>query len=96
MRRRVIFFLVVSALASVAHYLLVLGLSHVAISGSVPLSSFTVPVLWCLTAPMNFLLSSSFGRSLSPTPLQLIFTANSVLWGLVISGVVVWRSLRHE
>ena len=96
MKGRISFFLFVTLAASLANYLIVLGLTQVAVHGARPSSSLLVPVLWLITAPMNLLMSSSFGHSLSPTPLQVLFTVNSLLWGLAVGGVILWRRLRYE
>lgn len=95
MEKNLKLFLVSVLLASVAHYLLVLGLSHVT-GGSDRFPALAVAILWALSAPMNFVLSSSFGHSLAPAPFQLLFAANSLLWGLLIGGIVSWGRLRHE
>src|SRR5689334_13546119 len=94
MNRRVSFFLLVTLAASVAHYSFVMGLSQLVMAGGV--MTIGVPVLWVFTAPMNFLLSSSFGLSLSPTPFQLLFITNSFVWGSAIGAVTLWRKLRYE
>ena len=96
MKRRITFFLLVTLAASLAHYLIVLGLTQVVVYGTGAASALFVPVLWLLTAPMNFLLSSSFGHTLSPTPLQVLFTANSLLWGFAVGAIILWRRLRYE
>jgi hypothetical protein len=97
------FFIIVAVLAAVLHYLLVQGLSRLLLSQSAfsgPPSffaAFVVPLfLSCLTAPMNFLLSSAWERTLSPTPFLLLFTMNSVLWGVLIGAGVLWLKLRYE
>ena len=94
MKRRITFFLFVTLAASLAHFLVVVALSEVVLGGGAP--SFLVPVLRMLTAPTNFLLTSSFGHTLSPLPLQILCIANSLLWGLAIAGVILWRRLRYE
>ena len=84
-------FLLVALAAGLAHFLIVQGLTLVVASKSGGASLILVPVLWVLTAPTNFLLSSSFGRTLSPVPFNVLFAGNSLMWGLAISGVASWR-----
>ena len=84
-------FLLVALAAGSAHFLMVQGLTLVVASKSGGASLILVPALWVLTAPTNFLLSSSFGRTLSPVPFQVLFAGNSLMWGLAISGVASWR-----
>ncbi len=95
MRKRITFFLIATGAVAAVHYLLVQGLTHLITSGSAAPKAIVLPVLWLLTAPMNFLLSSSFGGKLSPIQFQLFFTANSLLWGLA-SGVAIVRRWKHE
>src|SRR6516162_1458621 len=96
LRRHLKSFLAVAVLVSLAHCLLVSGLYYLTFSAPEPLSTLLNGVLWCLTAPISFLLSSSSGRTLSIAPLTFFFATNSVLWGLAISGVVVWRKIKCE
>src|SRR5262249_1913546 len=96
MKRRITFFLLVTLAAALAHYLVVVTLTQVVtsgLSGNGVSAHFLVPVLWLFTAPMNFLLSSSFGHTLSPIPFQVLFTANSLLWGMLVGTIVLWRRL---
>jgi hypothetical protein len=97
MKQRLIFFLLTMLAGSLLHYLIVFVLSIPLISASPsPSAFFLVPLLWVLLAPMNFLATSSFGQSLSPVPYQLLFVLNSLLWGLAIGAVVLWRRLKYE
>jgi hypothetical protein len=94
MKRNLLFFALVAAAVSFLHLVLVTGLTHLALSGSPGLAAFIAPVLWLLTAPMNFLLTSSFGRSLAPAPSQVLLAANSLIWGFLLTGLMLWRKLR--
>ena len=91
MKRRITFFLLVTLAAALAHYLVVLTLTQVVISGLSANSvsaHLLVPALWLFTAPMDFLLSSSLGHTLPPIPFQALFTANSLLWGLAVGAII--------
>jgi hypothetical protein len=94
MKRRLAFFLLVALAGALAHYLIVFLLSDVVLRGGAP--AFVIPVLSVFTAPMNFVLSSSFGRTLSPVPFQVLFTANSLLWGSAVGAIILWRRLRYD
>jgi hypothetical protein len=95
MKRHLRFFALMAAAISFIHYLLVLSLGHLALFGSPGITAISAPVVWLLTAPMNLLLTSSFGHSLSPAPLQILYILNSVIWGSLFSGIVLWRRARN-
>jgi hypothetical protein len=94
MKRHFLFFALMAAAISLLHFFLVSGLTHLVLFGSGGVAAFTAPVLWLLIAPMSFLVKSPFGRSLAPVLLQILFIANSVIWGSLFSGLVLWRQTR--
>ena len=97
-KQTVTFFLLVTLAGALAHYLIVLLLSQALLESGPPGLAylFIASIYWVLILPMKFLITSPFGQSLSPLPLQMLFVANSVLWGLLLATVILWRRLRNE
>jgi len=98
MKRATIFFLLVTLAGALAHYLITMVLFLVIIDAGPPGPAFHFisSIYWLLLLPMKFLISSPFGQSLSPLPYQMLFIANSMLWGLLLGTVTLWRRLKHE
>jgi len=89
-------FILLFALVAVVHGLLVFALGPAVLSASGKSSVLLVPFLWSLTAPMQVVMSSTLGQSISPGPLQMLWCANSAIYGLLISSIFYWVRFRRE
>ena len=92
MKRAIIFFLFATLAGALAHYLICLLVSWS--GGGSGFVGFIF--LWILSLPMKYVILSPFGQSLSPLPYDMLFIANSLLWGLMLGTAMLWWKHNHE